>query len=121
MLILAKLVAILIIVFGIIYLVSPKVVRQVISYFEQGKRIYAGGVIRILFSVILLLVASQCRWVGVVIVFGILFLVGGIFVFAFNLEKSKSILRWYAEKSDIVLRLFAILTVVIGVLLLFSI
>lgn len=121
MLILAKLVAILIIVVGIIYLVSPKVMRQVMAYYEQGKRIYTGGVIRLLFSVILLLVASQCRLVGIVIVFGILFLIGGILVFALGLDKLKSILRWYTEKSDIVLRLFAVLAVIIGALLLFSI
>ena len=121
MLILAKLIGIIIAVLGIVYLVSPKIMKQVIGYFDQDKKIYVGGVVRLLFAIILLLAASQCRLTGIVVVLGILFLVGGVLVFSLGMDKEKAALNWLKERPDMILRLFALIPVAVGVLLIYSI
>ena len=121
MLILVRIIGVIITVMGIIILLSPKIMKQLIAFFEQGKRLYLAGVLRILFGIVFLLVATQCRLVGVIVVLGILFLIGGILIFTLGLEKSKSILKWWERKSPLVFRLVSLIPIFIGVLILYSI
>ncbi|MCK4307559.1 hypothetical protein KAW50_04960, partial [candidate division WOR-3 bacterium] len=92
-----------------------------ITFWEKGRRLYIAGILRIVFAIILLFSASQCRAVGVVLAFGILFLIGGIIIFTLGLKKLKSILKRWSQKSPLVFRLLGIVTLGIGILLLYSV
>ena len=121
MLILVKLIGIVIVVMGITFLLSPKQLRQLLAFLGQGKRLYGVGILRLLFGVILLLAASQCRLVGVVLTLGILFLIGGILIFVLGLERLKSILNRWDKKSPLTLRLLGLIPLAFGALLLYSV
>jgi len=121
MLILVKLIGIIIVAMGIVFILSPEAMKRVINYWRQGRRLYLVGILRLLIGVILLLNASQCRLVGVVVTLGILILLGGIIIFALGLEKVKSILDWLDKKPLSVLRLMALIALAIGALLLYSV
>jgi len=121
MLILAKSIGILITGMGIIIFFIPDFLKRMVAFWEKGNRLYAAGVLRIAFGVILLLSASQCRLVGVVIALGILFLIGGIFIFALGPEKLKAIIRHFIGIAPIAIRLLAILPILIGALLIYAI
>jgi len=121
MLILIKLIGIVIIGFGIIFLVSPNTMRQYMLFCEKGKRVYIAGVLRILFGVIFLLAASQSRLAGVIVTLGILFIIAGVTIFILRLDKIKTMLKWYYGRSLLVLRLITLIPIAIGALILYSV
>ncbi len=121
MLTLAKLIGIVIVGMGITLLLSPKAMKQFMAFLGKGRRLYILGILRILFSIILLFSASQCRLVGVVLTLGVLVLIGGIIIFALGLERPKSMLKWWDRRSLVVLRFAGLIALSIGALLLYSI
>ncbi len=120
MLILVRIIGIIIAAVGIIFLLKPDKMKQVIAFLGQGKRIYTVGILRLLFGIIFLLSASQSRLVGIIVTLGILLLIGSITIFAMGLEKVKYVLGWMGKRPLIVLRLLAIIALVIGTLVLYS-
>jgi len=120
MLILVRLIGIVLVGMGIMYLLNPKTLRQFVAFFEQGRRLYIAGILRIVIGVILLAAASQCRWVGVVLALGILILIGGIVIFILGLERLKSMINWWNKRPLIVIRLMGLIALAVGALLLYS-
>jgi len=86
----------------------------------DGKRFYIAGVLRILFGTVLLTAASQAKFSPVVIAIGILFILGGLLIFVPPYERPRSAIQWFKERTDLVLRLFALPLLAIGVFLLYS-
>lgn len=121
MLVLVKLIAMLIIGIGVIFLLNPKTLKQYADFWVQGKRIYMGGILNLLFGVLFLSVASQCRLVGVIITMGVISLVKGTMIFICGPEKMKAVLDWWAKKRLAAARLMALVAIGIGALLLYSI
>ena len=66
MVVLIKAVGVLILTAGIVFFIYPQAAKKLFSFFRQGRRIYIAGVLRILFGVIFLMGASDCRTVGVI-------------------------------------------------------
>ena len=76
---LVKLIGIIAVGAGLIFILKPDTIKQIFAYYLREKRsIYIIGVARIIIGFILLMGASQCRVVWAIIVIGILPLVGGI-------------------------------------------
>ena len=115
-----RVIAILISAFGIIFILKPHLLNQIMSSLAQGKRIYAAAVIETLMSVILLLAASEARKVGWIVLLGVIYLLGGILTFVLGLEKVKSIIDWWQSRSILVLQFWSILLLLFGVLILYS-
>ncbi|MCK4325391.1 hypothetical protein KAW55_01395 [bacterium] len=120
MLILVRLIGIVVIGMGIIFLINPKLYKQYIAFWEKGRRLYMGGILGILLGVILLLAASQCRLVGVIVALGIITLAKGILILALGPERMKSMLRWWQGRPLLVLRLLTPIAIAVGALLLYS-
>ena len=120
MLILVRAIGIVIIVMGIAVLLSPRTMKQLIAFWSKGKRIYLAGVLRVAIAVILLLAASACKRVGIILTLGILILIGGIMIFALPLQKMRSMLTWWEKKPLWVLRLMGLIAIAIGALLPYS-
>ena len=118
MLVFVKLLALVIIGIGVAVLLNPEIMKRMVSFWEKEKRLYGAGVLRILFGIILLLAASQCRVAWIIALMGILFLVGGIVIFALRLKKIKAILKKWQEKPLTVLRLLGLVALLIGTLIL---
>ncbi|MDP8261771.1 MAG: hypothetical protein P9M13_00530 [Candidatus Ancaeobacter aquaticus] len=121
MLLLIKIISIVIICFGITFVISPKMLKKFVLNMKEGNKLYTIGVIRIFVGTILLLSASNCKWEGVIIVIGILLLIGGISIFAMGLERCRNVLDWYQERSEPFLRLVACLPILVGILILYSV
>ncbi len=120
MLILVKLIGIIIAGMGIVVLLSPKALHQMLSYWGQGKKLYLAGILRLLIGVILLLAAPQCRLVGVILALGILCLIKGILIFILGIEKTKAVLDWWKNRSHRVIRLIGLIVIAFGALLIYS-
>ena len=120
MLVLVKGIGIVIAGMGILIFLNPKMMKQLIVFWRQGKRIYIAGILRLLFGVILLLAASQCRLVGVIVTMGIFMLIGGTLIFTLGLEKIKSILDWWDKRQPLAMRFMGLIAFGIGVLIIYS-
>ncbi|MBT9144988.1 hypothetical protein B9J77_02150 [candidate division NPL-UPA2 bacterium Unc8] len=104
---------------GIIFLLNPMVLKQIMTFTGQGKRFYAIGALRLLIGGMLLYAASQSRLPVAIIILGILALASGIAIFTFR-EKIESMLNWFNKKSLLSLRFLGFIPLAIGALLLYS-
>lgn len=111
---------IVIVVVGIVYLLRPDVMKWLIEFFKQGKRIYFAGLIRLALAVIFLLSARECKHFWVIFAFGILFLIGGLLIFILGPEKFRRILDWYQKQSALLLRVIAVIALAIGAIIIYS-
>ncbi len=111
---------IVIVVVGIVYLLRPDVMKWLLEFFKQGKRIYFAGLIRLALAVIFLLGARECDITWVIVVFGILFLIGGVLIFILGPEKLRRILDWYQKQSVLLLRVLAVIALAIGAIIIYS-
>jgi len=105
---------------GIVYLLRPDVMKWLIKFFKQGKRIYLAGLIRFALAVVFLVAARECKYFWVILVFGILFIIGGLLIFILGPRKLKTILDWYEKQSTVLLRIIAIIVVAVGVVIIVS-
>ena len=70
-----KIVGIAIVFIAIVYLLKPDVLKRLMEFFKQGKRLYFAGLIRFALAIVFLLGARECDITWVIVVFGILFLI----------------------------------------------
>lgn len=105
---------------GIVYLLRPDVMKWLMEFFKQGKRIYFVGVIRFALAVVFLIGARECKHFWVIFVFGILFIIGGLLIFILGSEKTKRMIEWWQKRSVVLLRVMAVITLAIGAVIIYS-
>jgi len=115
-----KLFGIFIAGFGLAYFVNPNMIKQYMAFWKNRKRLYMGGVLSLVIGAIFLFAASQCRWRGFVVAFGILAIAKGTWLVISPPEKLISMLDWWAKRPIAFLRGHAVFAVIIGVLLVYS-
>lgn len=105
---------------AIVYLLKPEILKHLMVFFREGKRLYLVGLIRFALAVIFLLGARECDITWVIVVFGILFIISGLLVFTLGLEKLRSIIDWYQSQPLLLLRVIAVIALVFGALIIYS-
>lgn len=121
MIVLAKLIGIFITCMGVIVVAKPQIMRKMVAFWRQDKRIYLGGLLRMLFGAIFLLSASQARLPVVMAILGIFLLVAGMLIFILKLEKIKAMLERWSKRPSYVLRLMGTIVLIIGLLIIYSV
>ncbi len=120
MVILIKSLGSLFVLIGFVYLFRPVILKNLMSFFKKGKRIYGAGLIRVALAVVFLLAATQCRNPKIVGAFGILFLLSGVLIFVLGPDMIRRIFNWYETQSTVVFRLIASVVIVVGAIIIFS-
>ena len=122
MLSLVKLLGIVILGYGIAFLMDLKRFDGVITFWKQGKRLYAGGVIKALCGLVFILGGTdyECRMPGVIFTIGVLSLLGGVSVFVLGLKKVEKMMDGWANRPVATKRLLAVIYVAMGVLIVYS-
>ena len=115
-----KSLGIVFVLIGIVYLLRPDVMKWLMEFFKQGKRIYFAGLIRFALAVVFLLGARECKRFWVIFAFGILFIIGGLLIFILGPEKIKSIIDWWQKQSILLLRVIALITLAVGAIIIYS-
>ncbi len=115
-----KSLGIVIALIGIVYLLRPDVMKWLMGFFKQGKRIYFAGLIRFALAVVFLLGARECDISWVIAAFGILFIIGGLLIFILGPEKIKSIIDWWQKQSTSLFRVIALITLAVGAIIIYS-
>ena len=117
---LPKIVAILIVIDGIVILFRPDLLKKYCRLFSQGATIYIAAILDALVGVALLVPASdKCNHQWVIITFGILALAGAVFIVIMP-KKAGAMANWFAERNNTTLRLFSLIYLLIGALLVYS-
>ncbi len=115
-----KSLGIVFVLIGIVYLLRPDVMKWLMEFFKQGKRIYFAGLIRFALAVVFLLGARECKRFWVIFAFGILFIIGGLLIFILGPEKIKSIIDWWQKQSILLFRVIALITLAVGAIIIYS-
>ena len=115
-----KSLGIVFVLIGIVYLLRPDVMKWLMEFFKQGKRIYFAGLIRFALAVVFLLGARECKRFWVIFAFGILFIIGGLLIFILGPEKIKSIIDWWQKQSILLFRVIALITLAFGAIIIYS-
>ena len=118
--IIIKIIGIVFVIMAIVCLLKPDVMKQIMEFFKNGKRIYIAGLVRLILAVVFLLSARECRQFWVIFVFGILFLISGLLVFMIGAEKLRPMLGWFQNKSALFLRVMAVIILAIGAVIIYS-
>ncbi|MHC4659019.1 MAG: hypothetical protein ACYS83_07575 [Planctomycetota bacterium] len=109
-----RIVGIIIALAGVVYLLKPSVMKWLMEFFKQGRRLYFAGLIRFALAVIFFSAYRDCDQRWVIFAFGILFLISGMLIFVIPLEKLKAYIGWWQKQSLILLRVMALIAVAIG-------
>jgi uncharacterized protein YjeT (DUF2065 family) len=117
MILIAKLIGILITIFGLAIFASPQFTQTIFTFFKEGNRLYLAGVVRTFIGLILLLGASRSLVPLAAIALGLMFLMSGIVVFATDLQKLKDFIETYANMPGLVLRLLGMVAASFGILI----
>lgn len=107
-------------VVGIVYLLKPNVMKWLMEFFKQGKRIYFSGLIRFALAIVFFVGARECKHPWVIFAFGILFIIGGLLIFILKPEKIRRILDWYQKQPVLILRVVAVIALAVGLVIIFS-
>lgn len=104
---------------AILYFLKPDIMKHLMEFFKQGRRLYFVALVRLALAVIFLLAAGQCRYFWVIFAFGILLIISGPGLLL-GLEKVKSYINWWQKQPAILLRVMALIGFGLGTLIIYS-
>jgi uncharacterized protein YjeT (DUF2065 family) len=104
----------------IVYFLKPDIMKRLMEFFKQGRRMYFAALIRFVLAIVFLLAAGQCRYFGVIFAFGVLFIISGLLIFILGPKKVKSYINWWQKQPLLLLRVMALIGLAIGALIIYS-
>ncbi len=105
---------------GFGYLLRPEILRGIMAFFRKGVRLYLAAFVRFALAVVFLLAASKCEMPWVITAFAVLFLISGLLIVALGLKRVKGILDWYLEQPIFLLRILAVITMAVGLIIVYA-
>jgi hypothetical protein len=115
-----KIIGIAIVLLAFLSLLKPDIMKHILKFFKQGKRVYFAGLVRLILAVVFLLAARECDITWVIVVFGILFLISALSIFMIGAEKLRPMLDWFQNKSALFLRVMAVIILALGAIIIYS-
>jgi hypothetical protein len=115
-----KIVGILIVLIGIMFLLKPGVMKRLMEFMKKGKRIYLAAVLRFVLAIVFLLGASECYQKWIIAVFGILFLISGLLIFLLGPERIRQMFEWYQKQTLLLFRIIAAIVLACGAVIVYS-
>jgi uncharacterized protein YjeT (DUF2065 family) len=105
---------------GIMYLLRPDIMKWLMEFFKQGRRIYFAALLRFVLAIVFLVGARECKHFWVIFTFGLLFIISGLLVFIIPLETIKAYISWWQKKPPLLLRLMALIALAFGAIIIYS-
>lgn len=113
-------IGILIAVVGIVFATMPSLMLKFIEFAKVGKRIYIGGVVRLVLGGLLLFASPYVTVFWIPVTFGALMVIAGVLLFVLGPPKIHALMDWWASKPEDMRRIWPIIAAIIGVLLIYS-
>ena len=115
-----KIVGILIVLIGIVFLLKPGVMKRLMEFMKKGKRIYLAAVLRFVLAIVFLLGASECYQKWIIAAFGFLFLISGLLIFLLGPERIRQMFEWYQQQTLLLFRIIAAIVLACGAVIVYS-
>ena len=96
-----RLVGVICVAVGILYMLRPDVTKRLMEFFKKGSRMYLAGVMRLALAVVFLIGADRCRHKWVIVGFGILFLISGCLMWFFKGILPPGVFEWSVIAHDV--------------------
>ncbi|MFH1245449.1 MAG: hypothetical protein V1662_03105 [Candidatus Omnitrophota bacterium] len=98
----------------------PVISRNIIKFFSVGNRLYSAGIIRIILGTMILLLSAQAKLWWFTVTIGLLAACSGAVLFFSPLRRAKELLARIQNKPDNLLRIYTSLTLLVWLILLYS-
>jgi len=115
-----RIIGIVFVFMTIVYFLKPDIMKRLMEFSKQGRRMYLAAVIRLVLAIVFLLAARQCRQFWVIFVFGVLFIISGLLIFILGSEKVKSYINWWQKQPVMLLRVMALVGLALGAIIIYS-
>lgn len=113
-------IAFAVIIYCLLILIAPRLLRKAFAFFSIGSRLYLISLLRITLGVLLLILSTQAKFWGYVAAIGLIAAASGVSVFFFALRRTKKFLNIIQNQSNLRLRFYAVIGLVIWTLLVYS-
>jgi hypothetical protein len=113
-------IGVIVAVIGIVFATAPQLMNKFIEFAKVGKRIYIGGVVRLVLGGLLLFSSPQATVFWIPVIFGALIVLSGVAIFLLGPPRIHAYLDWWAGKPENIQRIGPVVAAVIGVLLIYS-
>jgi hypothetical protein len=110
-------IGIFILVVGIAILISPAALRQLLHKFLEKRWLPYATALRIIVGVIFVFAAPQTKMPQIIWGLGILFILAGIIIPLLGAKRIEGVANWWLGMPDVVLRLWAVLAGILGILI----
>ncbi|MBT3393659.1 MAG: hypothetical protein HN411_00925 [Waddliaceae bacterium] len=120
MTLLIKILGLLIVASGFVYIFSPHYLKKMVDFWIEGKRRYIAAVINVIIGILLFMAASGATIPSVIYLFAIVGLLKGFMVFAISHQSFKALITYWSEKPANFIRFMGILALALGLLLIYS-
>jgi len=117
MVLIVKLIAIAIIIYGCIVVLRPRVKKVVIEYIKQDNRIYIANGVKTAVGIFMLIAASSCRVPWVILVIGGLAALSGIALFLVKKNVINDIIAWIESRHMKQVRIIGAVIIAVGALI----
>ncbi|MFH1846037.1 MAG: hypothetical protein ABH869_00580 [Candidatus Omnitrophota bacterium] len=117
MVLFTKLISITIMVYGCLLALRPTIMRKIVDYVKQKKRVYAASGIKACIGIVLMFAASYCTISWIVFFLGAVSVLSGILVFLIKKSAVTKIIEWWEKKPLKSYRMAGIFALILGVLL----
>ncbi len=115
-----RIIGIVFVFMTIVYFFKPDIMKRLMEFFKQGRRMYFAALIRFVLAIVFLLAAHKCSKFWVIFAFGILFIISGLLIFILGLEKVKSYINWWQKQPLVLLRVMAVVGLALGAIIIYS-
>ena len=117
---LVKLVGIAIVAMVVAFITKPNILKKYIDFWSKEERVYPGAVIAVAIGVLLLFAAPACTLNLIVVLVGLMSIVKGVLLFVVGPKKIIKQFNSLAKLPPKTLRLWLLISLAIGVLLIYA-
>jgi DMSO reductase anchor subunit len=110
----------LIFIIGISFLVSPSRLKNYFYPLIEKDWLYVATLLRVVIGIIFLFAAGSTRFPTFVMIVGVISILTGVIIPFFGTDRMRAFVRWWIERSNAVLRLWALVTSVFGIILIWA-
>ena len=112
-------VGVLVALLGLAIFVSPPLLKRILVFYEEGSRLYAALVFRVIFGTLLIAAADQSRSPKVVLTLGVITVIAGLGGFFVGLDRMRALARWWSRQSPLTVRAWSLVAIVFGAFLVY--
>ena len=113
-------IALLIMLEGVALILRPQFYRHILRFFAKGKLIYLAGLLKIIFGIVFFISSLSCSKQWIIILFGILFLFGGMLLIFIKIDRAKAMLIWWEQRPDTAFRILGIAAIIVGLIVAYA-